>query len=110
MWARVFEFSMACWLAMSPFIFSHQKGWLFANDFSCSFLMMLFSLLSFHHRLFRMHLFNLPLALWLLLIGFLAEPSFASAPPIQNYIALGLILGMVAIVPSNCHLPPQSWR
>ncbi|NGX46305.1 MAG: hypothetical protein K940chlam2_01494 [Chlamydiae bacterium] len=110
MWARVFEFSIASWLAMSPFIFSHEEGWLFANDFTCSFLMMLFSLLSFHHRLFRMHLFNLLLAFWLILIGFLATPTLALQPPLQNYIVIGLILGMVAIIPSNCHLPPKSWQ
>ena len=110
MWARVFEFSIACWLAMSPFIFSYTKpSWLFVNDFTCSFLIAFFSLLSFHHRLFRMHLFNLALALWLIGLGFCASEAPA-APPLQNYIVLGLILGMIAIVPSHSYLPPKSWQ
>ena len=80
-----------------------------ANDFICSFLIALFSLLSFHHRLFRMHLFNLVIVLWLIGLGFFYA-DLPVPPLFQNYIVLALILGMVAIIPSNCQLPPKSWQ
>lgn len=49
MWARVAEFMLACWLAMSPFIFRHSaEHWpLWASDFVCAMAVAALSLLSY---------------------------------------------------------------
>ena len=38
MWARAVEIALACWLALSPFIFGHpdEAAFLWYNDFACA--------------------------------------------------------------------------
>jgi hypothetical protein len=110
MWARVIESNLACWLAISPFLFRHAPDavLLWTNDLVCAGLLASLALLSFHHRLRRVHLLILPLAMWLLGVGLVrayGAPDAAS----QNYIVLGLLLGMLAIVPSRASEPPPGW-
>ena len=108
MWARVIEFMLACWLAISPFVFRHgpEETWLWTNDLTASFVVAFLALLSFRHSLRRAHLFNLVVALWLVIAGFLG----AGTPAAQNHVVLGLLLGIVAIVPSRASEPPLAWR
>ncbi|MCI0382473.1 MAG: hypothetical protein L0207_05440 [Chlamydiae bacterium] len=111
MWARVIEFTIACWLAMSPFIFHYPKTdhLLWINDFSCAMMIAIFSLFSFKKSLRKIHLFNLVISLWLIGIGYATENP-KSIPPIQNYVTVGLFLLLIAIVPSESQLPPYPWR
>jgi hypothetical protein len=111
MWARVVEFMLACWLAISPFIFHYPKDQttLWVNDFTCSILIALFSLLSFHEKLEKMHLLILLVGLWLLAFGYRAFPLDATHAE-QNATTVGLLLLMVAIIPSHSQLPPKKWR
>lgn len=109
MWARILEFMLACWLAISPFIFRYPKEPLFVwiNDFTCSILIAFFALICYVKSLRQMHLWNLGMAFWLYATGyFLHLPKGAS----QNYIVLGILLLMTAILPSESEKPPKPWR
>jgi hypothetical protein len=110
MWARVIEFMLACWLAISPFVFEHpaHATILWANDLTCAILIATFSLACYHRRLKRAHLLNLPLALWLLSVGFMNVKS-ATTCAAQNHMVVALLLAILAIVPSRSAKPPQTW-
>ncbi|MBS0625138.1 MAG: hypothetical protein JSS32_03725 [Verrucomicrobia bacterium] len=112
MWARVIEFMLACWLSLSPFILRYsdeEPTYFWASDFTCAFLIALFSLLSFWHPLRKIHLMNLGVAIWLWTLGYLNFPEVA-LPPQENSVAIGLLLLMLALIPNHAHLPPPSWR
>jgi hypothetical protein len=67
------------------------------------------SLFSFWHRAIRLHLLNLPVALWL--VGFGYFGSGATPPPAaQNELIVGIVLLMFAIIPTQAMLPPHGWR
>jgi hypothetical protein len=106
MWARVVEFMLALWLAISPLFFGHA---LWKNALSCGFLIGSFALLSFHSKLPKLHLLNLPVALWLLICAG-KSGEFPLSPFLQNYIVLGLLFGMLGIIPSDSEKPPATWR
>lgn len=110
MWARVIEFMLACWLAVSPFVFRHAADatLLWANDLTCSVMLAALALSSFHQRMRRAHLLILVLALWLVGLGLVranASPDAAA----QNHIVVALLVGMLAIVPSRASQPPPAW-
>jgi len=111
MWARVIEFMLACWLAVSPLVFSHAPGrtLVWVADYSCAVLVASAALLSFHSRLRRCHLLHLPVAGAMILLGLLM-PDTISDPAAQNYLVVALLLGMFAIVPSRAAQPPRAWR
>lgn len=111
MWGRVVEFMLACWLSICPFIFEYPKDALFFwfNDLTCSSLIAIFSLLCFHKPLRKMHLCNLAVACYLIaLCYFFRSDAFYNA--LQNYMVLGILLLMIAVVPSEADQPPVSWR
>lgn len=111
MWARVVEVTLACWLAMSPFIFAHPpdaRG-LWANDLACAALTALFALLSLHPAAKRAHLAGLAVGAWLAAFGWLSIDPERPSPARQNHICAGLILMMFAIVPGRTDRPPDAW-
>ncbi len=111
MWARVVEFMLACWLSISPFIFRHpfEETFLWANDLTCAVLIALFALLSFVKGLEKIHLLTLGVALWLWGLGYTTFPDPAPIA-LENDLTVGLLLLMIALVPSQSSLPPRSWR
>lgn len=111
MWGRVVEFMLACWLSISPFIFKYPKDALFFwfNDLTCSSLIAVFSLLCFYKPLRKMHLCNLAVSLYLIGLCYFFR-SDAMFEAFQNYMVLGLLLLMIAIVPSDADKPPIAWR
>src|SRR5262245_11874038 len=101
MWARIVEIMLGCWLAVSPFVFRHpvsERGW-WANDLVCAFLTVLFSLVSFWPPANRIHLLLLGVALWLIGFGYFAGAE-TSPPALQNNLLIGLLLAMLAIIPT----------
>ena len=56
-----------------------------------------------------MHLCNLAVAFYLILLGYIFKEG-AYPEPLQNYVVLGLLLFMIAIVPSEASKPPVPWR
>jgi len=111
MWARVVECMLGCWLAISPFVFRYpsEARFLWFNDFASALLVMLISLFSFHHRLRRLHLVNAALAVWLVAVALVRPPTPPPAP-YQNYVIVGLLLLMFAVVPNRSAEPPRRWR
>jgi peptidoglycan/LPS O-acetylase OafA/YrhL len=115
MWARIVEFMLGCWLLISAYIFGYEadRTFLWINDLVCGGLILVFALISFHVRFYRAHLLTLLVALWLVGVGYLGYAPPPSPPPpgeYQNYIVLGLLLLMLAIVPSHAELPPRRWQ
>jgi hypothetical protein len=110
MWPRILELLIAGWLAISPFVFGHfpKDRTLWLNDFLCAFLIAACALLSLGGRMRWAHLAELPLALWLLAMGYLgrAEPL----PALQNHILLAFALLMIAVIPSDANRPPLRWQ
>ncbi len=110
MWARVMEFALACWLALSPFIFRYEdEGYgLMANDLVCALLIMTMAFLSFWRPLEKAHFMIIPVALWLMGLAFFHE-SAPPPPPYQNYVFVSIILIVLAIIPNYASAPPRSW-
>jgi len=111
MWARVIEIMLGFWLVISPFIFHHpaDQKTLWINDLSCGFATVALALFSLWYPLRYAHLALIGVALWLIGFGYLTSP-YPSPPALQNNILVGLLLLMLAIVPNEASLPPQSWR
>ncbi|REK18784.1 MAG: hypothetical protein DWQ37_02975 [Planctomycetota bacterium] len=110
MWARVTEFMLGVWLAISPFVFEHAEDnvLLWASDLGCATLVATFACLSYWRPTRYAHLLTLVIAVWL--VGF-GRFGAASPPPpgMQNDIVVGLLLMMFAIVPNNASQPPPAW-
>jgi len=110
MWARVTEFMLACWLAVSPFIFQHpaERLDLWCTDWAAATLVATFALLSYLRPLGLIHLATAVLAIGLILFGRFSSPGHIE-PALQNHIIVGLLLLMFAIVPNYATRPPRAW-
>jgi uncharacterized membrane protein len=108
MWARDVEFALGAWLVVSPFVFGH-RGALAAHDFVCGSAIATLALLSYWRRARRAHLLELAIAAWLVASGWIASSEGAGASA-QNHAVLGLVLTMLAIVPSEANRPPRGRR
>ncbi|MGC1273775.1 MAG: SPW repeat protein [Planctomycetaceae bacterium] len=111
MWPRTVEVMLACWLAISPFIFRYpaDEPRLWWHDYIVATLLAVFALASFAHRLRRAHLFELFIAAWLIGYGWMTSSGVHDAPR-QNWMCVGLLLLMLAIIPTDCDRPPPAWR
>lgn len=111
MWARSIELMLAVWLALSPFVFQYSRddSFFWVNSFACAFLVTLFSFLSFWHFLRKMHLLTIGVALWLWSLGYSTFPDKTSLP-LENSVVVGLLLFMLAIVPSGSSQLSDSWQ
>jgi hypothetical protein len=111
MWPRVVEAMLGCWLILSPFIFSHPvertEWWM--NDMASGAAIIALALASYWGPLKRIHLASVGIALWLIAYGYFSATPLVP-PALQNDIVLGLLAGMLAIIPSEANLPPESWR
>jgi hypothetical protein len=107
MWTRDLELTLALWLLVSPFVFGHDQdvAW-WATDLGCGTATLLIALLARWERLRRVHLLHLITAAWLAVFGWTRSP----APAAQNELVVGLLLALVAILPSEANAPPRSWR
>ena len=111
MWPRVAAFLVGVWLLLSPFVFRHPKHafgqW--ATDLACASAVMALSALSFWDRARRVHLVLVAVSGWLVGFGYFAG-GYPSPPAFQNEILTGLVLLLLAILPSEANLPPRAWR
>ena len=111
MWARTVEVMLGLWLAASPFIFRHpaDEPALWWSDLGCAFLVVTISLLSFWSRTAHAHFLNVLVALWLVGFGYFGSGD-PPTPAAQNSLVTGLLLLLLAILPSQATLPPEEWR
>jgi hypothetical protein len=111
MWARVVECMLGLWLLLSPFIFRHPDDatmW-WTNDIASGTLVIVLALASYWRPTEWTHWWTIAVALWLIGFGrFSATPPLE--PALQNYIFVGLLLGMMAIIPNEASKPPRAWR
>lgn len=110
MWARAAEFMLACWLAVSPFVFAHEERGLWAADLACAAALAALALLSFCPRLRRAHLAELAVAGWMTGSAWLQDDPKAPRPALQNRMGVGLVLLMLPIVPTRADRPPEAWE
>ena len=111
MWPRTVEAMLACWLAISLFVFRYpaDEPLLWWHDWICAFLIATLALLSFVDQTRRAHLLELLSAAWLIGHGWWTASGIHDAPR-QNWIVLGLLLLMIAIIPTDCVNPPHAWQ
>lgn len=110
MWARAVEIALASWLALSPFIFGHpdEAAFLWYNDFACALAITIISSVALWPRAEKVHYLNVAVAAYLVVLGFTVP---APPPPAyQNYIVLGIVLFVFAVIPTPTTLPPWSWQ
>jgi hypothetical protein len=109
MWPRVVEVMLACWMAMSPFVFGHpaRATSLWAHDFLCAAAVAVFALLSFWKRTPRAHLLVAAVGTWLAVFGWISASDPPSAAT-QNHIVTGLLLLMLGIIPEDEGTPLAS--
>jgi hypothetical protein len=113
MWPRVVEAMLACWLAISPFVFRHEpeQTHLWAVDFGSALAVMAFSLAAYHPRWAWANLGTLAVAVALCAWGYVAGGATSPAIPAeQNHMLSGLLLAMFAVIPTRCNEPPSRWR
>lgn len=109
MWGRTSEITLALWLLMSPFLFSHVGTPLAINDWACGAAVLVLSCLSFWPPLRRAHLVNLGISVWLAGWAYASYPHPAPAGA-QNEILVGLTLLLLAMIPNDNEKIPIAWR
>lgn len=105
MWARNSELVLAAWLLASAWVLSRGP----AQDalvLACGLLVATLALLARRRPDGHLHLLELPVAGVLIVAGWLGAP----APGAQNELAVGLLVAMLSIVPSEASRPPRAWR
>ena len=108
MWPRHFEVSLAIWLSLSWLILRYpEDSFLVFHDFSIAIVIAIISLLNYKYR--YIHLLNLFTALWLIIFAFVSNTPITNAP-YQNYMVIGLILLIFAIIPARASHPPEEWE
>ncbi|WP_144973326.1 SPW repeat domain-containing protein [Bremerella volcania] len=111
MWPRVVEFMLGCWLLCSPFIFREENhsGIDSYVDFGLGSLVISFSALAFWRPARYSHLATLFVSLLMILV-----PRFALSPEIspagQNFMVIGLLLLMFAMIPNKAFSTPSAWQ
>lgn len=111
MWPRVAEVSLAFWLMASGSVFGHSgRPELAIVDLSVGAAVIIIVAMSLLPGLRHLHLATLLVALFLIAWAwatFQPRPGPAGA---QNQILVGLLLGLLAVVPSRIDRPPESWQ
>lgn len=112
MWARILEFSLSCWLAISLLIFTLPEDHAVRLTEETLLLCILIagcSLGSISKRFARLHLLNILFGL--LLVG---ETLFQSPSPpaafYQSRMIVGILLFILALIPVDSEMPSPSWR
>ncbi|MDX1582443.1 MAG: SPW repeat protein [Thermoanaerobaculia bacterium] len=112
-WPRLLEIVIGCWLLMSPFLFGHYPDHraLWLSDLISGLAIVVISSMSISRKFFRLYLGNLLVAFWIIVHAYGQSPPPGHAiPAIQNELITGLVLGMVAIIPSDTSRPPREWQ
>lgn len=110
-WARIVEIGLACWLAMSPFIFRHstENGLWWLVDWTAAVVLFLAASLSFGAPLRWVRLASLAVAFALIASGFLMHEGELPPPALQNQIAVGILVFMMAFIPNDAGRPGRAW-
>lgn len=115
MWARDMELTLGLWLVLSPFILRHDatEKLLWSHDLGVGALIVVLATACYVRSLRRAHLLLLAVAGWLIGLGWWSTwqvDSIEVAAAYQNWLLVGLLLVVFAIVPSDASRPPPGWR
>ena len=111
MWPRIIEVMLGCWLMISPFIFrlSPDQTFLWVSDLAAGAAVIGIALTACSPRYPRLRLLNLISSAYLVIVAFLAAPP-PPPPAYQNYVVIGLLILITAVIPTRGVLPPQKWQ
>jgi len=107
MWARDLEIGLAAWLAVGAFVFDAPAA--LVRELAVAAIVLALALASYARRTRRAHLGSLGIAAWLIGEGWWTG-SAVTAPLAQSHLVVGLVLAMLAVVPSEASRPPTAWR
>ncbi|HEX5051304.1 MAG TPA: hypothetical protein VFZ65_06000 [Planctomycetota bacterium] len=110
-WARYGELVLGAWLACSPFVLASPApaaGWVL--DAAVGAAAAVGAVLSLRRPARRTHFVTLAAATGLVLVAILAGSGGAAEPARQSRLLTGLVLMMLAIVPTDAASPPPAWR
>ena len=109
LWSRALELVLGCWLLLSPMVLGHTgASALGLVDRGAGMLVVAIVAISLLPSLGRLHLATLPVALLLIAWSWSAFPRPGPAGA-QNQILVGLVLGLLSMVPSYDTSPPEGW-
>lgn len=110
LWPRALQLVLGCWLLLSPLFFRHTGGSaLGLVDRGAGMLIVAVVAISLLPSLDRLHLATLPVALVLIAWSWSSFPRPGPAGA-QNQILVGLLLGMLSVLPADATSPPESWQ
>lgn len=109
LWPRAAELLLGIWLLVAPLVFPDAgvASWLVSPG--AGLLVIATVVVSLLPSLGRVHLATLPVALGLIAWSWAAFDR-PGPPGAQNLIVVGLLLGLLAVVPSDALSPPAAWR
>lgn len=112
MWQRTIEIMLAVWLSISPFIFQHPPDntlWWY-HDWIVAFLILVLASAAFIETFRFSHFLEIPIALWLIGFGWYSGGASMGAPAEQNWMIVGLLILMTAILPTDSTDTPTNWQ
>lgn len=110
MWPRVWELALGAWLLLSPLVLGGPDGTLDRLvTWASGAAVLALSGSTFVRRYGRNHLGNLAVAAVLVAWGWATVPRPGPAWA-QGLVLTGLVLGLVALVPTEAARPPRGWR
>jgi uncharacterized membrane protein len=110
-WARIVEVGLACWLAVSPFVFRHptENGLWWLVDWTAAAVLFLVATASFWAPLRRVRWVSLAVSFGLIAFGYLMHQEELPPAALQNHITIGILLLMMAFVPNDAGRPSRAW-
>ncbi len=109
MWPRIVEIMLGLWLVLSPLIFRLGAGdpALIINHLIYGTATVAVSLIAIRVRFLRI----VTIAIGLSLIGYgYVAGGYPPAPGYLNLIVIGVLVGALGLIPTDCLQPTHSWR
>lgn len=109
MWARFVEIALGLWLLVATGVLPDPGGGVATVNGVAGVAVLVLASLSFTDRLHWAHLGHLLVAVFLVGWGWSQFPR-PGPWAAQNQILTGLMLALVAVIPSESGRPPHAWR
>ena len=109
MWPRIVEVMLGLWLVLSPLIFRFEAGdlALTINHLIYGTATVVVSLIAIRVRFLRI----VTIAIGLSLIGYgYVAGGYPPASGYLNLIVIGVLVGALGLLPTDCLQPTHSWR
>ncbi len=109
MWPRIVEVMLGLWLVLSPLIFRLGPGdlALTVNHLVYGTATVVAALIALRLRFLRV--VTIAIGLWLIGYGYVAG-GYPPPPGYLNLVVIGVLIGALGLIPTDCLQPTQSWR